>query len=308
MYQSAGVGIESAALLPGNDVAHMTFNWYGIPLKGAPFTEEVRQGPRFHDIQTDYSQELRRGPRDYDFQVGYSHELYEGGPDLRLHATGYKFCAANAIYGGRGGAELKSRDGAYSFKYEVGHDKVNHTYHTVGAFVNVGIRLSNLLSGGSPFEAPTPIFKSTRNFTKRLADPVKRAFGGLSASRGRKISWMTCLCGEDEASWTLVTEWTMTPGLMADGSSTACDSTPSYTFPNRTIFMICSEDVVPSGSLYFYITSQNGCTGGFEINIPSGWCNTAYVVSGYTLQSWRVRNGTGGDFDPGTVRLRVYRY
>lgn len=308
LYQSGGVGIEFAALLPGNGVSYLSFNWYGIPLKGAPFTEEVRQGPRFHDFQTDFFQELRRGPRDYDFQVGYSHELYEGGPGLRLHATGYKFCAANAVYGGRGGAELKSRDGVNSFKYEVGHDKVNHTYHTVGAFVNVGIRLSNLLSGESPFEAPTPIFRSPRNFTNRLADPVKRAFGGLSASRGRNTSWMTCLCGIEDASLALVTEWAMTPGRMADGSSTACDSTPSYTFTNRTALFFCTEEVVPSGSLYFNIASQNGCAGAFPIPVHSGWCNTAFVIPGFSLQSWSVRNSTGGDFDPGTVRLRVYRY
>jgi len=118
---------------------------------------------------------FRNGPANYDIQAGYSHELWEGGPDLRLYAAGYKFSSGYGVYGGRVGAELKTRDGLFVVKYEAARDPVNKTFHTVGGFVNVGLQLSNLLRGENPFEKPEPIFKSPRNLRKWLSRSATRS-------------------------------------------------------------------------------------------------------------------------------------
>ena len=98
---------------------------------------------------------FRYGPSNYDFQAGFSHELWNGGPDFRVSATGYQFDVGNRVYGWNTGAELKSRDGVFVVKYAVGRDPINSTYQTVGAFVNVGFRMENILKGESPFIMPT---------------------------------------------------------------------------------------------------------------------------------------------------------
>lgn len=158
-YSSGGVGFEFAALLPGYDAVDLTFNWYGNL-----FNSNV------------LANAFRRGPQNYDFQAGYSHELWDGGPDLRLHATGYKFSSTTGVYGLRGGAELKSPDGMFSVQYEASDDRINGTYHSVGGFVNVGLQIENLLVGESPFTAPEPIFRSPRNLRKYLTGKVYRLF------------------------------------------------------------------------------------------------------------------------------------
>ena len=156
-YSSGGVGFQMAALLPGNDAIDLNFNWYG-----QLFNSNVILNA------------FRYGPSNYDFEAGYSHELWNGGPDLRLKMTGYQFDIGNKVYGWNAGAELKSRDGMFVVKYDVGHDKVNQTYQTVGGFVNVGFQLENLLKGESPFTMPEPIFKSPRSLRYMLTQKVKR--------------------------------------------------------------------------------------------------------------------------------------
>lgn len=158
-YSSGGLGFEAAALLSGNDAIDLNFNWYGNL-----FNSDV------------LAIAFCRGPENCDFQVGYSHELWNGGPDLRLSATGYRFSAGMGVYGFRGGAELKTRDGVFSLKYQAAHDRLNQTYHTVGVFVNVGVQLSNLMSGENPLMMPEPIFRSPRNIERRLTEPVRRDF------------------------------------------------------------------------------------------------------------------------------------
>ena len=153
-YASGGVGVELATLLAGNDALDFTFNWYGNP-----FRKDV------------LANAFKRGPSNFDIQIGYSHELFNEGPDLRLFGTAYKFAAG---YGWRTGAELKSRDGALSLKYEAAHDRVNSTYHTIGGFVNVGLELEKLASGESPFVMPEPLFKSPRNLRRWFTRKVQR--------------------------------------------------------------------------------------------------------------------------------------
>jgi hypothetical protein len=156
-YSSGGLGLQMAALIPGGDAVDLNFNWYGKLFN----SNVIRNAFRF-------------GPSNYDFQAGYSHELWNGGPDLRLSATGYMFDIGANVYGWNGGAELKSRDGMFVLKYDVGHDKVNQTYQTVGGFVNVGFQLENVFKGESPFTMPEPIFKSPRSLRYMLTEKVKR--------------------------------------------------------------------------------------------------------------------------------------
>ena len=155
-YSSGGVGLEMAALI-GSDALDFNFNWYG-----QLFNSNV------------IINAFRYGPSNFDFQAGYSHELWNGGPDLRLSATGYKFDIGNSVYGWNGGAELWSRDAMFVLRYNVGHDKLNWTYQTIGGFVNIGFQLENIFRGESPFTKPQPIFKSPRTLTYLLTQPVRR--------------------------------------------------------------------------------------------------------------------------------------
>ena len=156
-YSSGSLGVEFAVLLPGNDALDFNFNWYG-----QLFDSTVIRNA------------FRYGPNNFDLEAGYSHELWQGGPDLRLKITGYQFDVGRLIGGWNAGAELKTRDGALSLKYEVGNDRINQTYHTVAGFVNVGFRPENIFSGKNPLEMPEPIFKSPRNLMRMLAQSVKR--------------------------------------------------------------------------------------------------------------------------------------
>ncbi|MFC1835039.1 inverse autotransporter beta domain-containing protein [Thermodesulfobacteriota bacterium] len=163
-HDSGGVGFEMAALLYGNDALDLNFNWYGNL-----FNRNVLVNV------------FREGPSNFDLEAGYSHQLFDEGPDLRLHATGYKFGAGYNVYGWRAGAELKTRNGAFSLKYEAGNDKVNQTYHTVGGFVNVGLQLGKILHGKSPFTMPEAIFNSPRNLKRWLTKTVSRNWFQLTS-------------------------------------------------------------------------------------------------------------------------------
>ncbi len=164
-HTSLGVGADAAFLIGGHDALDLNFNWYGLP---------------HHEILVAIFQ---KGRTNYDFEAGYSHELYAGGPDLRLHATGYRFDSGSGVIGWRAGAELKTRDGAFSLKYEAGHDRLNYTYHTVGGFLNIGFQVENLLNGESPFTAPEPIFRSPRNLRRLLASKVHRTWNQILTSK-----------------------------------------------------------------------------------------------------------------------------
>ena len=173
-YTSGGIGLEFAALLSGNDAIDLTFNWYGDLFSSNFLVDTFRiwSGDRYRN--EDHINTFRRGPSNYDFQAGYCHELWDGGPDLRLNATGYRFGALDPVYGTRLGAELKTRDGLFTVKYEISHDKLNGTYHEVGGLVNLGLGLGNLLNGESPVFIPEPIFRSPRNLRRLLTQKVRR--------------------------------------------------------------------------------------------------------------------------------------
>lgn len=179
-YSSGSFGLELAAEIAGNDAIDLNFNWYGNLFNRSVILDA-----------------FRTGPSNYDFQVGYSHELWDHGPDFRLSATGYRFDVGSPVYGVNAGAELKSRDGMFVLKYQVGSDKLDKTYQTVGAFVNVGLQLDNLLRGESPFTLPEPIFRSPRNLRRLLGNKVRRNFHqAASVVLGRRSS-ISSANGED---------------------------------------------------------------------------------------------------------------
>lgn len=165
-HSSGGLGLEVAAMIAGDDAIDLTFNWYGKLFDNAVIRDAFRYGPE-----------------NFDVQAGYSRELYSGGPDLRLSVTGYTFETDSRVYGYYAGAELKSRNGTCVLKYDVGQDRINETYQSVGAFVNIGFQLENLFAGKSPLVMPEPIFESPRN-PKRLTEKVKRNWRQAIAVRG----------------------------------------------------------------------------------------------------------------------------
>ncbi len=156
-YSSGGVGLEWAALLGGDAALDLNVNWYGNLF--------TRDG---------LINAFRNRGGSYDVEAGYSQSLFNQAVDLRLKATGYEFDIGSAVYGWRTGADLTTRDGVFSLKYEYGHDRVNGDYNTVGGFVNIGFQLENLLKGESPFTAPEPVFSSPRNLRRMLTQKVKR--------------------------------------------------------------------------------------------------------------------------------------
>jgi hypothetical protein len=156
-YPSASAGVEFASMISGHDAIDFIFNWYGKALDATIFGANPAYAAS--------AATANFGNANFDFQVGYSHELYNGGPDLRLSATGYKLECGSNVYGYYGGAELKSRDGVFVAKYDVGYDNAFDVYQSVAAFVNMGLQLENLLDGKSPFVKPKPVFQSPRNMS-----------------------------------------------------------------------------------------------------------------------------------------------
>jgi hypothetical protein len=164
-YSSGSFGVEMAAMVAGHDAIDLLFNWYGQALDASSLNNLGYNPANGED---------GFGNSNFDFQVGYSHELYNGGPDLRLSFTGYKFDMDSDVYGYYAGAELKSRDGMFVVKYDVGYDNTNQTYQSVAAFMNMGFQLENLIDGKSPFVMPKPVFQSPREMTRVTEAKVNR--------------------------------------------------------------------------------------------------------------------------------------
>ena len=165
-YPSGSLGVEMATLVAGHDAIDLLFNWYGQALDASSLNN-------LGSVPVTTGQD-GFGKSNFDFQVGYSHELYDGGPDLRLSVTGYKFDMASDVYGYYAGAELKSRDGMFVVKYDVGYDNTNQAYQSVAAFMNMGFQLENLVAGKSPFVMPKPVFQSPREMTRLTEAKVNR--------------------------------------------------------------------------------------------------------------------------------------
>ncbi len=156
-YSSGGVGLEMAANIAGDDAIDLNFNWYGNL-----FNRDVLINA------------FRNKGNSFDVEAGYSHALLNRSLDLRLKVIGYQFDIGTAVQGWRGGADLTTRDGIFTVRYEYGHDRIDGYYNTVGGFVNVGFQLENLLHGESPFSMPEPVFRSPRDLRRLLGLKVKR--------------------------------------------------------------------------------------------------------------------------------------
>ena len=156
-YSSGGVGLEFAANVAGDDAIDLNFNWYGNL-----FNRDVLVNA------------FRNKGNSFDVEAGYSHALFDHAMDLRLKVAGYQFDVGQPVGGWRGGADLTTRDGVFTVRYEYGHDRIDGDYNTVGGFINVGFLLENLLSFESPFTMPEPVFKSPRDMRRLLGLKVKR--------------------------------------------------------------------------------------------------------------------------------------
>ncbi len=156
-YSSGGAGLEMAANVGASDAFDLNANWYGNIFSS-----------------TDILNAFRNKGGSYDIEAGYSHALFNSDYDLRLKAAGYQFDTGNTVYGYKTGADLTTKNGMFTLRYEYGNDKVNGSWNNVGAFVNIGFQIENIVKGESPFTAPEPIFKSPRNLRRMLTQKVKR--------------------------------------------------------------------------------------------------------------------------------------
>lgn len=190
-YSSGGVGLEMAANVGSSDAVDLNANWYGDLFSSNNILNAFRnQGSSF------------------DIQAGYSHALFDSALDLRLKAAGYKFDVGNSVYGCMTGADLTTRDGMFTLRYEYGNDRINGSWNNIGAFVNVGFQMENIIKGESPVSAPEPIFKSPRNLRRMLTQKVKRDWNqqygpGRAAVASASVNGGLCLTLEDSSSLTV---------------------------------------------------------------------------------------------------------
>jgi hypothetical protein len=156
-YSSGSVGLEMAANVGTSDAVDLNANWYGDLFSSNSILNAFRN----------------KGGS-YDLEAGYSHAMFNQAVDLRLKLAGYQFDTGNPVYGYVTGADLTTRDGMFTLRYEYGNDKINGSWNNIGGFVNVGFQMENIVKGESPFTAPEPIFKSPRNLRRMLTQKVKR--------------------------------------------------------------------------------------------------------------------------------------
>ena len=156
-YSSGSVGLELAANIGTSDAVDLNANWYG-------------------DIfsSTDIINAFRNHGGSYDIEAGYSHAMFDNSLDLRLKFAGYQFDTGSSVYGYKTGADLTTKDGMFMLRYEFGSDRINGQWNNIGAFVNIGFQMENIIRGESPFTAPEPVFKSPRNLKRMLTQKVKR--------------------------------------------------------------------------------------------------------------------------------------
>jgi len=158
-YSSGGVGLELLSNVTDNDAVDLRANWYGNLFSRDLFVNAFRnKGGGF------------------DVQAGYSRGIFWQALDLRLEFTGYQFDIGemNAVNGYRAGAELTTRDGVLTARYEHGYDRINGPYDTVGGFVTLGFQFDKILRWESPVTMPEPIFVNPRNLRRWLSQKVRR--------------------------------------------------------------------------------------------------------------------------------------
>ena len=236
-YPSGSAGAEMAFMVHGDDAIDLLFNWYGKALDASIFNSN----PAYAAAAATAS----FGNSNFDFQAGYSHELYNGGPDLRLSVTGYKFDCGSNVSGYYAGAELKSRDGMYVVKYDVGYDNANQVYQSVGAFMNMGFQLENLVAGKSPLVKPKPVFQSPRNMTTLTQAKANRNWRQTTQTATLKYlstKAQTCL-GNQTITIYNMTQNTITLYMVfqtGSGGYTLPDSFPGWTLTSNPLMITTS--------------------------------------------------------------------
>ena len=156
-YSSGSVGLEFAANIGSSDAVDLNANWYG----------DIFSSNSILDA-------FRNDGGSYDIEAGYSHAMFNQALDLRLKFAGYQFDTGSSVYGYKTGADLTTKDGMFTLRYEYGNDRVNGSWNNIGAFVNVGFQMENVIKGENPFTMPEPIFKSPRNLRRMMTQKVKR--------------------------------------------------------------------------------------------------------------------------------------
>lgn len=255
-YSSGSVGAELAALIGNQDAIDINFNWYGQALTHSFFSNSFG-----YTLATDPA---LFGTSNFDYSVGISHELYEGGPDFRLSVTGYKIDTGSDVQGYQAGAELKSRDGVFVLKYDVGHDHTNKTYQSIAAFLNMGFQLENLAYGKSPIVMPEPLFRSPRNIARLADEKAKRNWHHI-AQQAITALFSARTSGAIDAA---------TSGA-SGGSSQTCSS---RVCPPQTVSVVNHM----GKDLTLYMVFNVGATGGYNLatDFP-GW--TIYPGNPYML-------------------------
>lgn len=286
-YPSASAGVEFASMISGHDAIDFIFNWYGKALDATIFSGTPAYAAS--------AATANFGNANFDFQVGYSHELYDGGPDLRVSATGYKLECGSNVYGYYAGAELKSRDGVYVVKYDVGHDNAFDVYQSVAAFVNMGFQLENLLNGKSPFVKPKPVFQSPRNVaTLTQAKPSRNwkhtTQAATSAIVGARAQ--NCLCSQTITVYNQTSsQITLYMNFQMNGQNTLGGYSLPGSFPgwtSATTSMI-STTLGASSSLVINFP----CTQGYEPVAISAGCqpDTPCVATNFEINMCNYNAG-----------------
>lgn len=156
-YPAWGWGLELFSKLPGESALDLQFNHYGNQFNRNALVNV-----------------FRNGGVSWDFEAGYSVPVLNQAFDLRMKLRGYQFDNVTKVYGWNAGAELTTRNGAFTIRYEHGQDRVNGCYDTIGGFANVGFQLDSLFRAENPFSMPEPVFGSPRNTLRTLTQKVRR--------------------------------------------------------------------------------------------------------------------------------------
>ena len=249
-YSSGGVGLEMAANVSGSDAIDLNLNWYGDLFSSDSILNAFRN----------------KGGS-YDIEAGYSHALFNQALDLRLKLAAYQFDVGNNVYGYKTGADLTTRDGVFTLRYEYGNDRVNGAWNTIGGFVNIGFQLENVLKGESPMTMPEPIFKSPRNLRRMLTQKVKR-------------------------------DWNQPYGMVGAGGS--CSTTRFFGTVNMKLYSVGGPEWIfdtPDGGLHFDPVPLACLDPGKKIIVSFHW-KFGNPISGPLKPYGEVDNNSRGVFLP----------
>jgi hypothetical protein len=152
---SYGWGAEFVTITPGNGAAELIFNNH------ANLLVEPKYQP---NVQT--------------LEIAYNNPLLDNRLDVRLKAVGYQyFQSADRSREFRIGVDITTGNGLFTLRYDYGQTVTNvkEPFNVIAGYVNVGLKLENILYLKNPFTYPEPIFNGiARNMRRLLTRPVER--------------------------------------------------------------------------------------------------------------------------------------